>query len=65
MNVRASWAVNAHARVFARIDNVFDRRYVTFGTLGDAAGVLPGSDDPRFLGPAPPRGAWVGIRLSL
>ncbi len=65
VNLRASWSVSAHASVFARVDNVFDRRYATFGTLGDAGEILPGFDDPRFLGPAPPRGAWVGFRLSM
>lgn len=65
MNLRANWMINAHASVFARADNVFDRRYVTFGTLGDPGEVLPDLDDPRFLGPAAPRGAWIGFRLSL
>ncbi|MGN6518097.1 MAG: TonB-dependent receptor [Dokdonella sp.] len=65
VNLRAEWSLNAHASVFARVDNVFDRRYVTFGTLGDASEVFDAFDDPRFLGPAAPRGAWVGVRLSL
>ncbi|HEU4665690.1 MAG TPA: TonB-dependent receptor [Dokdonella sp.] len=65
LDLRASWTIGARASVFARIDNAFDRRYVTFGTLGDPGDVFPGFDDPRFLGPAPPRGAWVGLRLSL
>jgi outer membrane receptor protein involved in Fe transport len=65
VNLRANWAFNAHASVFARVDNVFDRRYVTFGTLGNASGIFAGADDPRFLGPAPPRAGWIGLRLSL
>lgn len=65
VNLRANWAINPHLAVFARIDNVFDRRYVTFGTLGEPDEVFPDFDDPRFLGPAPPRGAWIGLRLSL
>jgi hypothetical protein len=56
--------VSARVRVFARIDNVLDRRYATFGTLGDTGEIFPGFDDPRFLGPTPPRGAWVGLRVS-
>lgn len=65
VNLRANWAFNAHASVFARVDNVFDRRYVTFGTLGDASEAFPGFDDPRFFGPAPPRAGWIGLRLAL
>ena len=65
VNLRANWAFDAHASVFARIENVFDRRYVTFGTLGDASGIFAGVDDPRFLGPAPPRAGWIGLRLAL
>jgi outer membrane receptor protein involved in Fe transport len=64
-NLRASYAFNPHVGVFARVDNLFDRRYVTFGALGDASDVFAGFDDPRFLGPAPPRAAWVGLRVAL
>jgi outer membrane receptor protein involved in Fe transport len=65
VNLRAQYAFNPHASVFARIDNVFDRRYVTFGTLGDPSEVLPDQTDPRFVGPAPPRAVWIGARLAL
>lgn len=65
VNLRANYTFNEHFSVFARIDNVFDRRYVTFGTLGDATGVYPTYDDPRFYGPGQPRGAWVGFKVAL
>lgn len=65
LNARASYAFNRNVSLFARIDNVFDRRYVTFGTLGEPDEIFPDFDDPRFHGPAPPRGAWIGVRLSL
>jgi outer membrane receptor protein involved in Fe transport len=65
VNLRARWTLNAHATLFARIDNVFDRRYVTFGSLGDPVELFPAFDDPRFLGPAPPRAGWIGLRLAL
>jgi outer membrane receptor protein involved in Fe transport len=65
LNLRASYAFNAHASVFARVDNVFDRRYVSFGTLGKPGGVLPEFSNPRFFGPGQPRAAWIGMRLAL
>jgi outer membrane receptor protein involved in Fe transport len=65
VNLRAQFAFNSHVSVFACIDNVLDRRYVTFGTLGDPSEVLPEQSDPRFVGPAPPRAGWIGVRLAL
>jgi Outer membrane receptor proteins, mostly Fe transport len=65
VNLHANYMVNSHLSVFARIDNVFDRRYVTFGTLGEPDEVLPQFDDPRFYGPGQVRGAWVGFKVSL
>lgn len=65
VNLRANYNVNPHFSVFARIDNVFDRHYATFGTLGEPDEVLPQFDDPRFYGPGQVRGAWVGFKVSL
>ena len=65
-NLRGEYRVNKHFTIFAKIDNLFNEQYETFGLLGDPAEVLgPAFDDPRFLGPAPGRGVWGGIRLSL
>jgi iron complex outermembrane receptor protein len=65
LNLHASYAFDPRVSVFARIDNVFDRRYVTFGVLGDATSVFPAFGDPRFYGPGQPRGAWLGVRVVL
>lgn len=55
--------------LFARINNVFDRSYANFGTLG--RNVFTGANNsfdglnPRneqFLGYGAPRGAWIGLR---
>ena len=65
-NIRGEYRVSDHLSIFAKIDNLFDTNYETFGLLGEPDEVLGDEyDDPRFLGPAPPRGAWGGIRLSL
>ncbi|HVT32659.1 MAG TPA: TonB-dependent receptor [Rhodanobacteraceae bacterium] len=65
VNLRAVYAFNAHVSVFGRIDNVFDRKYYTFGILGEPDEVFPDFEDPRFYGPAAPRGAWIGVRVAL
>jgi iron complex outermembrane recepter protein len=65
VNLRASYTFNEHFSLFARVDNVFDRKYATFGILGEPDEVFPDFDDARFLSPAQPRGAWVGFRVAL
>lgn len=65
VNLRANYTFNDHVNLFARVDNLFDRHYVTFGTLGDATAVFPDFTDPRFYSPGQVRGAWVGVKLAL
>ncbi|MGI9657871.1 MAG: TonB-dependent receptor, partial [Gaiellaceae bacterium] len=66
VNLRASWKFGPHVEFFARVDNVFDVAYESFGLLGESPSeVLPGLPDgrPIFLGPGAPRGAWIGVQL--
>lgn len=63
--VHARWRVTPRLSLHARIDNLFDRRHADFGVLGEPDEVFPDFDDPRFLGPGAPRGAWLGARLAL
>lgn len=65
VNLRTQFTLNRHVTFFGRVDNVFDRRYVTFGTLGEPDEIFPDFEDPRFLSPAQPRAAWLGLRLTL
>jgi outer membrane receptor protein involved in Fe transport len=51
---------------FAKIKNVFDREYENFGLLGEDpseldAPIVQGMSVPRFLGPAMPRAAYLGL----
>ena len=53
------------ARVVARVTNLFNTDYATFGLLGQADKVLGDEfDDARFLRPGAPRAAWVGVEFS-
>jgi outer membrane receptor protein involved in Fe transport len=66
VNISASYALARNVALTARVTNLFDSEYSTFGLLGEADEVL-GDDheDPRFLSPGAPRAAWVGLRVSL
>ena len=65
VNVSASYSLARNVSLTARVTNLFDSEYSTFGLLGEADEVL-GDDyeDPRFLSPGAPRAAWVGLRFS-
>jgi iron complex outermembrane recepter protein len=64
-NLRAEFGFNDTFTIFARVENLFDADYETFGLLGEPQEVFPEMTDPRFLGAGPPFGLWVGARLNL
>jgi iron complex outermembrane recepter protein len=75
VNLRTSYRVNAHFELFAKMQNLFDERYSTFGLYSDPTGVgAPGvpasadSNDPgvdnRFQSPGMPRAYFGGVRIS-
>ncbi|MCE9633865.1 MAG: TonB-dependent receptor [Methylophilales bacterium] len=62
------YRINDNWQLFAKVNNVFDKDYATFGVLGDNAfstGVFdPDSNNwtnEQFRSPAAPRAAWVGV----
>ena len=68
VNLRASWKPAAGWELFARLNNVADRRYRSFGALAgtvfDAEGNFTGVErDAVFVAPGAPRSAFVGVRL--
>jgi outer membrane receptor protein involved in Fe transport len=64
LNLRGAWHVSDNVMLFARVENVLDQDYETFGVLGQPGEVFAQFTDPRFLGAGPPRGAWVGARVK-
>jgi iron complex outermembrane receptor protein len=71
VNLRGEWKVGDHAEIYARVDNLLDKDYATFGTYFDPEGVsrvmpnpLPDDPDPRTVTPASPRRVSVGVRLK-
>ena len=66
-NLRSSYRLHESIELFARIDNLFNADYETFGVLAELEIELeeaPGAEDPRFLSPGSPRSAFSGIRVN-
>jgi len=73
INLHSSYRFNEHVELFARVDNLLDARYATFGQFGDPTGIgapgipagattnSPGVDN-RFQSPGAPIAALAGIR---
>jgi outer membrane receptor protein involved in Fe transport len=65
VNVSAKYALSRNVALTARVTNLFDSKYSTFGLLGEADEVLGAEyEDPQFVSPGAPRGAWIGLRFS-
>ncbi|HBW85094.1 MAG TPA: TonB-dependent receptor [Gammaproteobacteria bacterium] len=68
-NLRARYQFSDRFQIFANVNNLFDEEFETFGLLGEEPGELevPIIEDltvPLFLGPAPPRAVFVGLRYA-
>jgi outer membrane receptor protein involved in Fe transport len=65
-NAYVSQGLGRHFGVFARISNLLDTDYETFGVYGQAAEVLGDEyeDARRFVGPGAPRAYFVGVRIG-
>ena len=66
VNARTTYRISDAIEFFARIDNVFDLGYETFGVLAELEVPItevPNASIPRFVGPGAPRSAFTGIRV--
>jgi outer membrane receptor protein involved in Fe transport len=70
LNLDATYKLGKGFRLFARVSNVFDKRYATAGALRQnffPSGTLvaPGAQtNETFYAPGAPRGAWAGIEYA-
>jgi outer membrane receptor protein involved in Fe transport len=70
VNLRAQYDLSRGWELFARISNVFDRRFATAGQLGEnpfgAGGQFQTNSDDwtrdTFFAPGAPRAGWIGVR---
>ncbi len=70
VNLRGRYRFNEHVELYAKINNLFDNDYETFGLIGEEPDeldvpVINDFDNPRFLGPAAPISVFVGVKASL
>ncbi len=68
INLRARYQLSERFEVFARVDNVFDAEFETFGLLGEEPNevevpIIEALTTPIFLGAAQPRAGFLGVRL--
>ena len=69
-NLHASYQIDKTFQIYARVDNVFDNRYATYGTFFDTGAVPNFANggapftDPRSLSPARPRAFYAGLKAT-
>ncbi|MCT9118931.1 TonB-dependent receptor [Cupriavidus gilardii] len=75
VNLRASYRVSKQLELYARVDNLFDRRHASYGQL--AENILPDgrlvqphvapqdAATSRFIAPGAPRSMFVGVRYRM
>lgn len=66
-NFRSSYRLTDTVELFARVNNLFDTDYETFGLLAEVEVELnevPNAGDPRFLSPGAPRSGFAGVRVQ-
>ncbi len=71
INLDTTYTVTRQLQVFARVDNLFNREYANFGTLGQnffngQGHSFDGNNvsNEQFVGVGAPRGVWVGLRYA-
>lgn len=63
VNLDARYDVLDGLRFLAKVNNLLDARYATFGVIADPSEVVPSLSDPRFQGPSAPFGVWLGAEV--
>jgi outer membrane receptor protein involved in Fe transport len=63
----ADYQLTKSLNLYFEGENIFDRKYSTFGLYGDPTGngAFPQFTNPRFIVPAQPFGVWVGVRARI
>ncbi|PKU25170.1 TonB-dependent receptor [Telmatospirillum siberiense] len=64
VNASSSYRLRPGLELFFRVQNIFDRKYATAGTLGNPTSLFPSFTDTRFESPGEPRSFWGGVRVA-
>jgi outer membrane receptor protein involved in Fe transport len=62
VNLDSRYSVTNQWSIFAKVNNLFDKDYSTFGTLGQ--NIYSSDPNEQFRTPAAPRAGWLGISYS-
>jgi len=64
-NVHSAYQLTDKIKLFAKLDNAFDRKYATYGTFA-AVGDIPslGLSNPQTITPAAPRAMYGGFNVK-
>jgi outer membrane receptor protein involved in Fe transport len=69
-NLHSSYQIDKNVQAYARLDNVFDNRYATYGTFFDINAIPNFTNggaaftNPDSLSPARPRALYVGLKAT-
>jgi len=70
LNLNAEAKLGGGWQMFAKVNNVFDKRYATAGALAENPFVGGFQTNPdnwhreTFVAPGAPRAAWIGVRYA-
>jgi len=68
VNLHSSYRLTPSVQLFVLIQNLFDKKYATYGIFGDVTKTplpgVPNPSDPRFISLAPPLAAFGGVRIT-
>jgi len=69
ISMRARYSVNEKLEFFAKIDNLLDEEFESFGLLGEEPSelevpIIENLTNPIFLGAGAPRAAFLGLRYN-
>jgi iron complex outermembrane recepter protein len=65
VNLRSTYQVSKTVEVFGLVQNLFNRRYYTYGTFFNTTQIpFLGLSDPRTLSPGAPLAAYAGLRAK-
>ena len=69
VSIRVRYRFSEKLEVFAKVDNLLDREYESFGLLGEDPSelevpIIEDLSNPVFLGAGAPRAAFLGIRYN-
>ncbi len=71
IDMDTAYQVTKQLQVFASVSNLLDKRYASFGALGENFFTGPGGTfngantvNEQFVGPGAPRSFWVGMRYA-